>query len=421
MSRKTRNRRHDNRDMILMALADSPQTTADIKEHFYALPRRFGVFSPLYRLSAAEDASFEQELAHDLERMAAQGWLFREENRYALTAVGRQEADRRLAGVRRAVALAAGWMQPEAVSRVAVAVHLILAAVKLPAAVLSGSMGLLNDSVDTLLDGLSSLLVFFGVKYQRERAVNFLLVAMMLLTGGLALYASLRRVFVPAPPEVDLFAFLSAMLSGLVCLGLGLYQRYAGVRNGSMTLIMQSVDSRNHVLVAAGVTAGLIAALLDFPLLDTAVGIAVAALILRSGIELAAELLQAGRDGGADLSRYPMFFAEQYRGFRRTQLQDWLLHLVETRQAVTLEALRNKASQDMTFDSFPILREIGLPQRSQTEESIVHSIGELFEKGWIKEIDGKLWLTHSGTYRLHWQIGRMRRITSRALVDSKPH
>jgi hypothetical protein len=185
--------RHDNRDMILMALADRAQNVADIKEHFYALPRRFGIFSPLYRMSAAEDASFERELAQDLQNMTAQGWVLREGDGYALTEKGRAEARRRLAGVRRAVALAAGLLRPETVSRVAVAVHLVLAAVKLPAAILSGSMGLLNDSIDTLLDGVSSLLVFFGVKFRKERAANFLLVAMMLLTGGLALYASLIR------------------------------------------------------------------------------------------------------------------------------------------------------------------------------------------------------------------------------------
>ncbi|MFN2299871.1 MAG: cation transporter [Anaerolineales bacterium] len=414
-------RGHDNSDMVLMALSDSPQTLPEIKEHFYALPRRFGVFSPLYRMSAAEDAHFVRELARDLEVMAAEGWVRREEDRFALTEKGRDEARRRLAGIRKAVALAAGLLRPETVSRVAVVVHLLLAAVKIPAAILSGSMGLLNDAVDTLMDGLSSVLVFFGVRFRKERAANFVLVAMMLLTGGLAMFASLRRLFVPDVLEVDLYTFLSAALSGLICLGLGAYQRYAGVQGGSMTLIMQSVDSRNHVLVAVGVTAGLIASLLRFPLLDTVVGIAVAALILRSGIELAAELLPRGEDGGDSLSRYPMFFAKEYRNFRRTQLQDWLLYMVESGKAGTTDELRREALRSLDFDSFPMLREIGLPQPGQTKDAVRNAVAELFENGWVQETGDALRLTRAGTHRLHWQIGRVRRIISQALVDGKPH
>jgi hypothetical protein len=41
------------------------------------------------------------------------------------------------------------------------------------------------------------------------------------------------------------------------------------VRSANVALITQSIDSRNHVIVAASVTAGLVAALLHFALLDT--------------------------------------------------------------------------------------------------------------------------------------------------------
>lgn len=50
-----------------------------------------------------------------------------------------------------------------------------LAALKLPAGLLSGSVGLLNDATDTLLDGISSLLVYAGLRFDRERTVNVVL------------------------------------------------------------------------------------------------------------------------------------------------------------------------------------------------------------------------------------------------------
>lgn len=51
-----------------------------------------------------------------------------------------------------------------------------------------------------------------------------------------------------------------------------------------MAFITGSVDSRNHVSVAQGVTAGLMGSLLQFGLLDMLIGLVVALLILWSAV-----------------------------------------------------------------------------------------------------------------------------------------
>jgi hypothetical protein len=93
------------------------------------------------------------------EALEERGWVVREGERYALTPVGREEAEKPLADMRRTHALLRKLAQPQTVSQIGLVVHWSLAALKLPAALLSGSVGLLNDATDTLLDGLSSALV----------------------------------------------------------------------------------------------------------------------------------------------------------------------------------------------------------------------------------------------------------------------
>ncbi len=88
-----------------------------------------------------------------------------------------------------------------------------------------------------------------------------------------------------------------------------------------MALITQSVDSRDHVIVAVSVTAGLIASLLRFPLLDTLVGLAVAVLILKSVVELTVETLRHLGEEEVDLSRYKTGFLERHEQFRQAQLR----------------------------------------------------------------------------------------------------
>lgn len=42
-------RKHEHKDMIVMALSDGAKTLAEIEENFFAFARRLGVFTPLYQ------------------------------------------------------------------------------------------------------------------------------------------------------------------------------------------------------------------------------------------------------------------------------------------------------------------------------------------------------------------------------------
>lgn len=386
-------------DMIAICLSDGPRTVSQIEEQFLVFGRRLGMFAELHEREPAARGELAHDVQADLDRMMQRGWVARQGELYELTALGQAEAGKRLDGLRKVGTWARQLLQPEAVSQVSLVVHLGLAALKLPAALLSGSVGLLNDATDTLLDGLSSLLVYVGLRLNKERAVNVVLVLVMLVTGGFTFYEALRRFFVPSAPEVDWFTFVATIVSALVCAGLWSYQRYVGLRSGSVALITQSVDSRNHIIVAASVTAGLVASLLRFSLLDTLVGLAVAGLILKSAAELALETIRSlGEE--ADLSRFRMMPLERYREFRQAQLRDWMLYLIEKQKVLTRQELRTRAGQALDYSGNPALRELGLDAGDQDTDLIERCAGELFERGWLAE-DGQLSITAAGRERLN--------------------
>jgi len=403
----------DHSDMIAICLSDGPRTVAEIEKQFIAFPRRFGLFIELFDRESIDRGDLTQDLPGDLKQMRQAGWVERQGERYALTPLGHEKAVERLAGLRKAGRLARKLVQPQTVSQVSLGVHLGLAALKLPAGLLSGSVGLINDATDTLLDGLSSLLVYAGLRLNRERAVNVVLVLVMLGTGGLTFYEAVQRFFTPFEPKVDWFAFLAAALSALVCLALWSYQRYVGLRSGSVALITQSVDSRNHVIVALSVTAGLIASLLRFSLLDTLVGLAVAILILKSAVELGVETVRSWGEGEADLSRYSMGLVERYAQFRQAQLRDWMLYLVEKEEVLTQAELRARASQAFDFSDSPALRGLGLDRQSEASELVEQSLHELYERGWLVGYE-RLSVTDAGRERLSRLMGRTRGKTLRS-------
>ena len=393
---------------IAAALWDGPRTTAEIADHFHSYLRLMGLFTVAARMERddkeARMQSFVQETLEDLIRRS---WIERQGERYALTPQGREEARKPLADMRRTRALLRRFVQPQTVSQVSLGVHLGLAALKLPAGLLSGSVGLINDATDTLLDGLSSLLVYAGFRFDKEHAVNVVLVLVMLGTGAFTCYEAVRRFFIPFEPEANVFTFVAAIVSALVCLALYAYQRFVGVRSGSVALITQSVDSRNHVIVAASVTAGLIASLLRFPLLDTLVGLVVALLILKSAFELAVEVVRSLGEEEIDVSRYEFGFHEKYEQFRRGQLCDWMLYLVEKGKAQTRAELIAQARQALDFSDHPTLRELGLAEQPQASETVEESVATLFERGWL-EGEQRLIITDAGKKRLHQRMERPR-------------
>jgi hypothetical protein len=278
---------------------------------------------------------------------------------------------------------------------------------------------LLNDAADTLLDGFGSVLVHFGIRLRKERAANAILVLLMLATGGLTLYEALRSLLKKLEPEVDSFAFVAILVSGLVCVGLGVYQRYVGLRTGSLALITQSIDSRNHVLTAAGVTAGLLASRLGVSLIDRIVGLAVAVLILKSGLEVGVELLHSSGDEEIDLSRFEPGFVERFARFRQTQLRDWMLFLADRGLVHTRAELITRARQAFDFDRYPVLRELGLGGRQPADALIEQSLADLEARAWIQG-EETVTATDAGRDHLVQSMRRPRRAMHRTWPAAGP-
>ena len=392
---------------IAAALWDGPKTLPEIVDHFYSYIRLLGLFRVTKRMERRHQ-KMAGRIEEALKTLVERGWVEPRGERYALTAVGRQEARKPIEDMGRTRQLIEKVAAPQTVSQVGLGVHLGLAGLKLPAALLSGSVGLLNDATDTLLDGLSSVLVYLGLRFDRERAANLVLVVMMLGTGGFTFYEAMRRLFVPVEPQVDSFTFVATIVSAVVCWGLYLYQRFVGARAGSVALITQSVDSRNHVIIAASVTAGLIASQVQFPLLDTLVGLAVAGLILKSAAELTIETIRSLGGDEVDLSRYDMALAGWYDAFRQAQLRDWMLHRVGVEGVGSRRELVDETRRSLDFSDHPMLRALGVDAAPQAEPMIERSLEGLFERGWVAG-DEDLAITEAGRERLNRRMRQEKR------------
>jgi len=393
--------------VVAEALLSGPKTLAEIIDYFHSYLQFAGLFTASLRARQGRRGKRTERKVKNAIRMAsARGWITQESDRYSLTSAGQAEAEKILVDMRRARAMLAKSLEPITVSKVSLAVHFLLAAIKLPAAILSGSVALLNDGIDTLLDGASSILVFLGIRWDRERASNIALVAFMLGIGGWTLYEAIASFFKPSSLTVDWLAVSAALISAILCAGLWAYQRFVGLRAGSPALITQSVDSRNHVVVAVGVLAGLSASLLRFPWLDRIVGLIIALLIIKSAVELLTEILRARGGAEIDLTRYRFGPAERYQGFRNRNFRSWLLFYIGERESLDRDTLLEEVVRTLDFRQMPTLRELGVADaHSFTTEKVNASLGALVDEGLVTD-SPKLELTHAGRTAIKRRLGR---------------
>jgi len=400
-----REREHKSGDMgqrweITAALSDGPKSRKELVDHLLSYVRFLGLFSLADRLSRPQrQAEFFDVVDSSLKTMLQDGWVVRAGTRYQLTDLGKAESARPLADLQRTGEILRRAAQPTTAAIVSLGLHLCLAAIKIPVGMISGSVGLLNDGLDTLGDGLSSLLVLLGLRNNRERAANVALVVLMLITAGMTLFEATRRLFSPPETTADLLAFGAAILSALLYGLLSLYQRAVGQRAGSMSLITQAIDSRNHVIVAASVTAGLIAALSSLYFVDAIVGLAVALLILKSAVELVIELIHSLSGEESDQGERKDLLARLER-YRRDQLADWMLYLVQSEQIANLADLSQRATEALDMSDNPSLRALGL---GQSEEGASARVGEALDlirtNAWLRT-EPALDLTSAGESHL---------------------
>ena len=188
---------------------------------------------------------------------------------------------------------------------VGVVCNLLLAAAKLVAGILSGSVAITADALNNLSDATSSIVTFVGFKlaerpadadhpygHARYEYISALVVAGLILVIGVELaQSSFQKILNPEPTDFSVVMAVILVASVLVKLWMYFFQRRLGKLADSRALMATAVDSRNDCLATSAV---LVAAAVEYFsgwMLDGYVGMAVSVFILISGIRLARETI----------------------------------------------------------------------------------------------------------------------------------
>jgi Co/Zn/Cd efflux system component len=367
---------------IVLELMDGPMSRHEIRDFLNRMGR-----GPHSRGMGTAQLHLEENLRKAIELKV----LEKRGERYLLTPGGREMAEH----MERVIPAFMKWVfSPETASLLSLVAHVVLSVLKLGVGFLSRSAGLTADGIDNAVDTLSSLLVWLGIKYDKEKLVSvFIVITMFVSVGGVAL-ATLDKIVHPGPIEQGLIAFVLSAICGLVMLGLSSYQYLVGKRRSNFAIMCQAVDSRNHfwtsLLVCGGILLSFFAQLWNAPWLfyaDAVASAIIGLLILRGAIELVQELVKEGEQG-AEVSHFMKRTEERVR---EKILFKWLTAQLQS-TSLTRQELDEKFAADFCEQTPMILILSGMGYRPESGADL-HQYLDLFVEQKKLVLDrGKYWL-----------------------------
>ena len=331
------------------------------------------------------------------------------EGDYELTDEGRREADRSAKRLEKATqVLEKNFLSVTAAARNTILATSFLTIIKLSAGLLSGSVGLIADGVDSVVDTVSAVVVWLGVRRRRELLASSVTVLMMFIAAASVGYESANRILAIATatvspmlmPLVVIVVEATALTFSFV---LSVYQRIVGRTRDSLTLVSQSVDSKNHVYVAASVILGAIFSMVGVHFVDALVGAFVAARIFFDAFELSKDALSQARGKGVDLSKYQVPLERPYKAGREETLKTWILYLMKEDGLATKEEIVESMEGILRIGKdLPLVSEFGLTPRaaSDFEQEFDALMVTLIEGGLVRKDGERFLLTSAGRSRV---------------------
>ena len=338
------------------------------------------------------------------------------ENMYELSEKGKRTAENLRKRLEKAAALLERqFFNSTAAAKNTVIADSFLALLKLLAGFLSGSVGLIADGADAAIDTVSATVVWIGMKVKKELLGTLIIIVMMFVTAISVGFESLTAIIEAitgtiAPISKPYLVIFVEAVSLVAAAILYLYQRFVGRRNGSLALISQSIDSKNHVYVAIAVIMGALFSILGIYFADALIGVFLAARILIDGFGLSKEALSSAKGEEIDPSRYETPLEKQWRLSRRETFQTWILYSMKEDEAFAKDELVNSLERTFNPKYIPIFSEFrfNLGEGFNFDEEFDNLTKPLLNRGLLVRKEGGFALTEKGRNLVNTTFKHMR-------------
>ncbi len=190
-------------------------------------------------------------------------------------------------------------------SVIGVITNVLLAVFKAAIGMISHSIAVTLDAVNNLSDALSSVITIIGAKlgakqpdkkhplgYGRIEYISSMLVAAIVLYAGItSLVESVKKIIHPEAADYSKVSLIIIAVAIAVKLVLGQYVKKQGKKHNSGALVASGSDALFDAILSASVLASAIIYLVWHVSLEAYVGVVIAVIIIKAGVEMMIETL----------------------------------------------------------------------------------------------------------------------------------
>ena len=190
-------------------------------------------------------------------------------------------------------------------SVIGIITNVFLSAFKAAVGLLSHSIAVTLDAVNNLSDALSSVITILGAKlgaklpdkkhplgYGRIEYLSSMIVAALVLYAGItSLVESVKKIITPEEPDYSVISLVIIGVAIVAKLILGSYVKKQGQKVNSGALIASGSDASFDAILSASVLASAIVYMIWHVSLEAYVGVVIAAVIIKAGIEMMRDTL----------------------------------------------------------------------------------------------------------------------------------
>ena len=204
-------------------------------------------------------------------------------------------------------------------SVIGIAANVFLAAFKAVVGLTANSIAIVMDAVNNLSDAASSVITIVGTKlagkepdrkhpfgYGRIEYLSAMLISMLVLYAGVTAFVeSVKKIIHPDTPEYGAAALIIVAVAVAVKIVLGRYVKSVGEKVNSDSLINSGADATMDAVISAATLLAAGIYLLFHISLEAWLGAIIAAVIIKSGIEMLRDTLSKilGERADAQLAR----------------------------------------------------------------------------------------------------------------------
>ena len=267
---------------------------------------------------------------------------------------------------------------------------ILLSSLKIIFGLQLSSQGMLTEGFENLSDLIKiGIIGIIGIKFKKDKFASIIIIAIMMLTGITLAWSGIEALLEPSSIIPSIQGYFVSFLSIFLNIGLMFLKSIVGRASGNLSFLSDSKDSALNVQISIGVLFGLTFAIFKIYFVDSLVGIVIAVLVFKEGIEFLREIFS--KEEEFDITSIKVFADNIYNNrltgyilgsIRRENLSQKEL-LENFNRGLTLGRLYYEGFADFFYD--------GLGPNIANKH-----LNKLIKGKYIEIIDNELFLTSKG-------------------------